>query len=416
LFYLLFAFYLVLFCWIIIRLKFFKESKLENRILISLFLIRILVGLINGYINLYYYPVSDTVGFQLAGIEEFHLLFRNPYEYFTNIFHSNHNSYGGFLETSNSYWNDTRSNIIIKMLSVFNIFSLTNFFINSLFYNFLIFFGTVGLYKTFIQVFPSYRIAVIICIFLLPSVIYFSSAIHRDGLIYLSISMILYHGYFMMRNKKYSLKGILIILFFLTLILLIRNFVFIILLPALISWLIAEKKPKYALIIFSLIYLIIGLLFFGSGFLPLSFNLPAHVSSRQIDFILIAKKGASAININPLYPNFRSFLNNLPQAFNHSFLRPYITEHLNFLYIPASLEIFFYEIVFLIFILYKKKNIVLSPIIYFSIFFTIAMFLVIGYTIPILGAIVRYRSIYFPFILIPIICYTDWIKFKKLFI
>ena len=77
-------------------------------------------------------------------------------------------------------------------------------------------------------------------------------------------------------------------------------------------------------------------------------------------------------------------------------MRPYLTEHLNFLYIPAGLEIFLYEILFLLLIFFRKKNIHISPLIYFSCFFSISMFLVIGYTIPIIGAIVRYRSIYFP--------------------
>jgi len=165
LFYLLFTFYLILFCWLITRIRFFKESKLGNRILITLFLIRVFVMLVNGYINLYYYPVSDAAGFHLQGIEEYHLLFQNPPEYFTNIFHSNHNDYGNFLESSNSFWNDTRSNLIVKMLSVFNIFSRMNFFINSLFYNFLIFFGTVALYRVFIKTFPAYKWVLVTCIF-----------------------------------------------------------------------------------------------------------------------------------------------------------------------------------------------------------------------------------------------------------
>jgi len=416
LFYLLFTFYLVFFCWLITRIRFIKESKLENRILITLFLIRVLAGLINGYINLYYYPVSDSVAFQMQGIDEYHLLFQNPMEYFTNIFHSNHNiGYGNFLESSDSYWNDTRSNLIVKLLSLFNIFSRTNFFINTLFFNFLIFFGAVSLYRVFIKEFPYNKVALIICIFLLPSVIYFSSCIHRDGLIFLCLSVAIYHLYFMMMNKKYSFKSISICLVYLALILLLRNFVFIILAPAIIAWIFSNRKPKYAFVIFSGIYLFISILFFCTAYLPQAFNLPAHVSSRQLDFIDIAKRGASTININPLYPNFKSFLKNIPQAVNHSLLRPYLTEHNNFLYIPSGLEIFFYEILFLLFVLFRKKDIIISPLIYFSVFFTFTMLLVIGYTIPIIGAIVRYRSIYLPFIIIPLACYTDWKKLKKIF-
>lgn len=415
-FYLLFTFYLVLFCWLITRIRFIKESKLENRILIVLFLIRVLAGLINGYISLYYYSVSDSGFFQLQGVEEYHLLLQHPLQYFTNIFHSNHNiGYGNFLESSNSYWNDTRSNLIVKLLSIFDIFSGTNFFINSLFYNFLVFLGTIGLYRVFIKEFPNEKLVLIGCIFLLPSTIYYSSSIHRDGLIYLCLSMVLYYLYFMLKNRKYSFKNIFICCIYLALILLLRNFVFITLLPALIAWIFAEYKPKYAFFIFSGIYLFISVLFFCSGYLPPTFNLPAHVSSRQLDFIEIAKGGSSAININPLYPNFRSFLNNIPQAINHSLMRPYLTEHNNFLYIPSALEVFFYEILFLLFIFFRKKNLVLTPLILFSLFFAITMLLVIGYTIPIIGAIVRYRSIYLPFLIIPFICNTDWKKLKEVF-
>jgi hypothetical protein len=415
LFYLLFTFYLIVFCWIITRLKFFRESKLKSYILITLFLIRVLVGLANAYINMYYFPVSDSISFQHSGILEYHLLFQNPTEYFTNIFLSNHNNYGGFLESSNSFWNDTRSNLIIKMLSIFDIFSRTNFFINTLFYNFLIFFGTVALFRVFVKIFPNYKLVLIICIFLLPSTIFFGSAIHRDGLIFLCLSMAIYYLFFMIKHKKYTVKNIFFVVLFLMFILLLRNFVFLLLAPALLAWIIAERKPKNALILFSEIYLFFAVLFFCSEFLPASFNLPAHVSSRQIDFIAISKRGASAININPLYPTFGSFLNNLPQALNHSFMRPYLTEHLNFFYIPSALEVFFYEILFLAFLFFRKKSMIMSPLIVFSMFLTITMFLSIGYTIPIIGAIVRYRSIYWPFILIPTVCYTDWEKFRKIF-
>ena len=363
---------------------------------------------------MHYYAYTDTTSFQIKGVAEYHLLLEHPAEYFINIFHSNHNnSYSGFLESSDSYWNDTRSNLLIKMLSIFNIFSGTNFFINSLFYNFFIFFGTIGLYKVFIQIFPSYKIVLIICIFLLPSVIYFSSAIHRDGLIYLSLSMTVYHLYFMIKANIFSLKKMLWILIFLSLILLLRNFVLITLLPALIAWIIAEKKPKQTPIIFIITYIIIIILFFSTEFLAPSYNLPAHVSSRQLAFIQLAKNGSSAIITDPLFPNVKSFFNNTPQALNHSLMRPYLTEHRTLLYIPASIEIFFYEIIFLLFIFFKKKNLQPVPLAFFNIFFSITMFLVIGYTIPIIGAIERYRSIYFPFLLIPLFCYTDWERVRK---
>ncbi|HSV11942.1 MAG TPA: hypothetical protein VLI68_14300, partial [Hanamia sp.] len=71
-------------------------------------------------------------------------------------------------------------------------------------------------------------------------------------------------------------------------------------------------------------------------------------------------------------------------------------------------------ILFLIFLFFRKKNISINPLIYFGIFFSLTMLLITGYTVPIIGAIVRYRSIYLIFLLIPVVCYTDWKRVGRL--
>ena len=422
-FYLLFIFYFFLFCWLISRLKFFSKSGLSSKILITLFLLRVIASLVSNYFNYYYYQLSDPLSFHNYGIEEYNLLFSNPRKYLTNIFiDTRSNNYSGFFGTSNSFWNDTRSNVIIKLLSIFDIFSGKNFFINCLFYNFLVFFGSVALFKVFIKIFKKSLFALIICIFLLPSALFFSSMLHRDGLILLSLSMVIYNLFFILNENKFSWKRLVVILFFLLMILALRNFVFITLIPALLAWIIAHYKPKIAFISFLSVYSFIAIVFFSSGFISEKTNLPKYVSERQNAFIEIAEESSSSININPLLPEFKSFVVNAPQALNHSLMRPYIWEMNNPLYIPFIVEIVLFEILFILFIFFRSKNANVHPLIYFCIFFSATMFLVIGYTIPIIGAIVRYRSIYFIFLVIPIVCYMDWkklilklsISFKKI--
>ena len=416
-FYLLFTAYLALFCWLITRIRFFRDTGLGNYIVIALFLARIVFAMVNAYLNTIYNPFTDVNSFHLQGIAEYNLLFHHTREYFVNIFHNTHSEgFGNFLESSDSFWNDTRSNLIVKMLSIFDIFSGKNFFIDSLFFNFLVFFGSVALYKVFIKVFHNEKQVLIVCLFLLPSATFFSSAVHRDGIIFLSLSLVIYQFYFMMKNRRYPWKSILITLFFLMVILLIRNFVFIILIPALLAWFIAKRRSKNAFAVFLIVHLTLAVLFFATAALPPAYNLPAHVSSRQSDFIKIGKGGTSTININQLQPNVWGFLKNAPQALNHSFMRPYLTELVNFFYVPAALEIFLSEIIFVLFIFFRKKNIHSPPLIYFCIFFSLTTFLVIGYTIPIIGAIARYRSIYYPLIMTPIACYTDWARLRGIFI
>jgi hypothetical protein len=413
--FLLFIFYCILFCWLITRIRFFKESGLSARILITLFLLRILVLIIGCCINQYYLPVSDSVILNGMGIKEFHLLFQNPHEYLINIFHTNSpNAYSRLLDDSHSFWNNLRTNLILKMLSIFNIFSFKSFLINTLFFNFLVFFGFVALYKVFIKIFPASFYQLIICIFLFPSALFFSSEIHRDGLILLSIGMVIYHLFFILNEHKFSWKKISIITLFLLLIFLLRNFVFITLIPPLISWILSKKFPKRAFICFVSVYVFSTIIFFCSGFISSRANLPQYVSSRQQSFIEIGKMGASTININPLYPNFKSFLMNAPQALDHALFRPYLSKIGSVQYLPFALEVFIIEILFLIFLFFRKKNISIDPLIYFGIFFSLTMLLITGYTVPIIGAIVRYRSIYLIFLLIPVVCYTDWKRVGRL--
>lgn len=411
--YLLFLVYCFIFCWLITRIRFFTESGLSNKILITLFIIRIFTLIVGCYFNLYYFPVSDSVAFHEMGIKEFHLLFQNPSEYFENIFHANSpESYSRLLDDSNSYWNNLRNNLLAKMLSVFDLLSFKSFLINTLFFNFLVFFGVVALYKVFIKLFPASSLQLIICIFLLPSALFFSAMIHRDGLILLSISMIIYHLYFMMNQHQFSWKKTGIVVLFLLLIFLLRNFVFICLIPALLSWLIAERFPKHAFISFFSVYVFTTVLFFYSGYISPRANLPQYVSSRQSSFIEIGKGGASTIDVKPLHPSFKGFVSNAPQALNHALMRPYITEAANFVYLPFAIEIFFIEILFILLLFFKRKKRTVNPLIYFCTFFSLTMLLITGYTVPIIGAIVRYRSIYLIFLMLPVLGYLDWDKIK----
>ena len=409
--YLFFIIYLVLFCWLLTKIKFIKDTGLGNRLIILLFLVRIIAGAINGYINLYHYPDTDAAAFHHDGLIEYDLLIHHTKEFFTNIFTYHHQN-SGLLDISDSFWNNLRSDLIIKLLAFFNIFSRGNFFINTIFFNFLIFFGSVSFYRIFIRLFPNKKIWLILILFTLPSLIYFTSGIHKDGLVFLGLGIICYNLFFLI-NKDFSTPKFLWLLLGIAILFLFRNFVLLTLVPALTSWIIAEKTKRFKLQTFIICYLFFIVLFFGAGYIHPSLDLPQYVSTRQIAFVQIAKGGQSAININPLFPGFRSFLNNAPQALNHTLMRPYLAEKPDLLYLPPEIEIFIYQVLFFIFLLFRSSDKTVDAFIYFCIFFSLSMFLMIGYTIPILGAIVRYRSIYLPLLITPILCYTDWGKVNR---
>lgn len=410
----LFAAYLIFFCWLVSKIKFFKNSGLDRRIIIGLFLLKVSAGALYGYISSHFSIISDNWAFHNDGVLEFRLLLSDPQAYVTNIFKNNYNEgLSRVLDAENSFWNDLRSNLIAKLLSVFNIFSNCNYYINNIFFNFLIFFGVFSIYHVFHKIFPTRKLLLIIPVFLLPSFLYYTSGIHRDGLILLGIGLSVYGLFFAIRVDRFSISRMVLILLGLGIIFLFRNFVFVPFLPAILAWIFAEKFRKYALQTFTIIYLIFIILFFNVGRIHPRLDLPKYVSDRQLQFVALSG-GSTAVPVNPLFPNFRSFMNNAPQAFNHSLMRPYITETPKLIQLPVSIEILLYEIIFLVFLFFRRRQNT-DPFIFFSIFFALSMLLIIGYTVPIFGAIARYRSVYFPFLLTPLICMIEWKKISEQF-
>lgn len=242
--YFLFFIYLFLLCWLLTKIKFIQHTNLGSRTIIILFLLRVLAGLANGWMNLYHFSISDSVGLHVKGIAEYHFMFSNPKEYLLDIFINNSkDTYGAIFDITDSYWNNLKSNIIIKLLSLFNILSNCSYFINTLFYNFLVFFGSVSLYRIFSQIFVERKNTLLITIFLLPSFLFFTSGIHREGLIFLAIAFVCFNMSCILKEGV-SIKRILYIFFNLLLIFSLRNFVFITMVPALTAWVIAEKNKS----------------------------------------------------------------------------------------------------------------------------------------------------------------------------
>ena len=313
-----------------------------------------------------------------------------------------------------SYWNDLTGNIIIKLVSIFNILSRGDYYINSLFFNFIIFFGHVTFYKLFIKIYPHKKTGVIIGCFLLPSTIYFSSGIHKDGLVFLMLSILIYFVYQWQQQNKITIKRLLLICVCLLFLFLLRPFIFIALVPALAAWVIAVKTKCRVLWTFTGVYLITGFLFFNIGSVLNKIKPMEIIIAKQTEYLQL-QKSDTEIKLTPLQPNFKSFATNAPQALNHLLLRPYVWELPVKSLLPLNIELAFYQILFLLFLFFRKRDAESANRLFycFIVFFTLTIFLLIGYIVPNLGSIVRYRSIYLPLLITPLLCLVDWNKLIK---
>lgn len=414
--YLLFAGYLILFSWIVTLTGFFKKAGLRPAQLVILFLIKIIAGIIYGWIGIYYGQYAymfDTWGFHYAGLEETRLLFDHPKEYFSNLFYSGYeNKYGGFLDPQKSWWNDLKGNMFIKLISVFNIFSLGNYYINVIFYSFISLLGPVAIYRTMLDVFPGNKWQIVLATFFIPSFLYWTSGIHKDGLVFMAISLLIFHFYFGFKRKSFTTGSKLIILLSLMVILIFRNYILIILLPALLAWYIANRQPHRVMRVFLTVYLVSSILFFTTRYLSPALDLPQAVVNRQKAFLQL--QGNSSIQVSVLEPTLSSFLFHFPKALTTATLRPHPGDVKHLLSLAAAGETVLLLLLFLCFIFWRIKLPRANALLWFCVFFSFSFLLTIGYTVNFIGAIVRYRSIILPLVFVPMVCLTDWKKIFKL--
>ena len=414
--YLLFVAWLVLISWLVTKTKFFKNSGLSEPQLIIIFLLKVMAGIFYGWIGIYYGNLAqmvDTWSFHYNSIQEYHLLYNNPHEYFVNIFRDPYE--GGILKffgTNDSYWNDLKSNALIKILSVFDILSFGHYYVNVIFYSFISMFGPVALYRVMIHVYPNKRIPVLLATFLVPSFLYWTSGIHKDGLIFTGIALVIYGIYFGHLEKKFNLKRILLILSGLLMILVFRNFLIVIIVPALIAWILANRWPRYGLSIFGAVYILFIVFFFTARYINPKFDFPQAVVTKQHEFMQLI--GGSAVPMKKLQPTAESFLKNIPQAITLSSIRPYPSDVNHILSLAAAVEIDLLLLMFVLFLFFKSDKVRSRNFIYFCIFFSFSVLITIGYTINFLGAVVRYRSIIIPLLIVPVAAQINWAKLSGL--
>ena len=313
---------------------------------------------------------------------------------------------GIFFSSENSWWNDLKSNMFIKFLSLINIFSFGNYYVNVIFYAFITMIGPVATYRVFSDVFPGKKVQVLLATFLIPSFMYWTSGIHKDGLVFMAISLVIYHLYFSLKENRFRISRIFPLLIAFIIILSFRNFLLVILVPSLMAWILSYKFPKKVALIFLSVYFISGLLFFTLRYISPGLDFPQAVVEKQKAFKTL--QGNSGIDFPDIKPTIGSFVINTPQALSSTTLRPHPGDVKHILSMAAASETAFLLLLFLLFLFWRTNGITSPAFIWFCIFFSFSLLLLIGFTVNFLGAIVRYRSIVLPFLLVPVISLINW--------
>ncbi|MEO8117073.1 MAG: hypothetical protein ABI653_05435 [Bacteroidota bacterium] len=394
-------FYCIFFTWLVIYTKFFVASGLGKWFLAGLFIIKLLAAFAYG---IYFsqpaaLATSDSWNYFQLSKGETDWLLQDPLAFIKDIFTSGYHHSSNLFLQGNSYWNDLKSNVIIKLMAICNLFTFKNYYANAVLLNYIYFFGPMAVYRVFSPTIQK-NIPAAIAVFCIPSFLFWCSGAHKDGLIFTCIGLIIYFFYTQLKNRKIYYVHAIYMLILLIIIFALRNFLAFLLLPALLVWVLSDFYPKKKWLIIFAIYGTGIVLFFVTGFLKEANNFPEYIVKKQTEFKVLG--GGSQIDLPALQPNALSYVKFLPYAIDVSFLRPHFSEGKNVAAIFSTIELcVLWLIVILALFRWRKNPAFNSSFFVFCCCFSISVLLLCGFTVTLSGAITRYRSIVLPLIITP---------------
>lgn len=396
---LLFCFYLLLCTGLLCRLPLARKSGIPLLHLAGYYWLKVACGVFYGYYFQKWERGGDTWSYHRDGLAETAMLRRDPLAFISSFSDPGTAAgYGGFFSTRNSWWNNLDANTIPKLLGICNLFSGSNYYVNVVLVNALLVVGPVLLYRVARNLLPRVPAYLLYAPLLLPSFLFWTSGIHKEGFLVIALALILYSVWKWENTCKPSIQSFGAFAVGFLVVIALRNFLLLPLGAALLAWGITVRFRLKPLIGFGATLSVLALLFFLIPHLAPALNFPELLSERQAAFL--KKQGDSRIEMEVLQPTAAAYLRRLPQALAIGLFRPFPTDSYNWSTALAALESLLLLAATLWSAIRLRKQVPQTPLLWLMAVLALLVILVIGYTIPFLGAVVRYRSVVLPLYLI----------------
>lgn len=397
--------YTALIIFILSRWKKVHETGLAFSLITGVFILRLITGTAFKIYTERTMQGGDLHRNNELGWVEYRFLMESPWAWFREFFTNYRWHFGNFFASRDSFWNDIGDNVLMKLLAIFNIFTRGNYHVNNLLMQAIALAGCVLFFLSFKKMYKAGTASLFTGAFLLPSMLLFTSGVHKETLMFFLLGVFIY-ALTAIRFKGITSSRVIGALVSFLLMALIRNFLGLLLVAALVPYFISVYKNIKPARIFTIWYgaailFVAALQAFHPSIKPVSV-----LAAKQMDYFLWADSANTAIRTDTLQHTNTSALRILPEAIKHGFAEPNFIEQNKMPLLPFSIEWSSYMLLFCLalFMAFKNSNpIIKDPFFWLSLCFAFSLFLIIGFTINNLGSIVRYRSTLLPLLITPLL-------------
>lgn len=403
---LLFIVYTLIIISLLKTLPFFKSSDIGFKWLSVIFILKLIAGFVYLYIHQKYYVNADALAYVDRGSILHSYFYQNKALFFKLCFGPN-----GFPASPDlkiyvkplSFWTDTSAYTLVRINALISFVGFGNYYLHLIFWQFFGISGLTALYKAFIPFFKHKKCELLVGVFLMPSVLFWHAGIHKEAICICGIG---FFTLFIVRwfQRKINFPILLITLINLLLLALIRLYLLAIILPTALAFYFSLKYKK-AFMPYLIVYALSAAILSIASLIKPSLN-PVNEFIATQKYFEIVGAGNAEIKIPILEPSVWSLIKNSPQAFLSTLLKPSLlnvsTNNMLMKLFAGGETLLISLLIILSFFKGKWRLHYKNPIVVYVLCLVIFYYVLLGLTIPNLGALFRYKSMVLP-LLMPVL-------------
>ncbi len=394
-----------------IKNRHIKEQPYYKYFKIGMF-VKIIAGLIFASIYLFYYGGGDTV-YYFLGSESIVKMLGKDFPTFFKLLTGNNSAevFSMFDRTTGwpLYFRDPNSFAVCRFNVPFYLMGFGSYLGNTVIMNLILYMGIWRFYKMLVRIYPNNEKWLAIAVFFIPSIVFWSSGILKDGWTLVAILFMFTNLYYIFIVKEKVWKNIFWLLLWSYIVFSIRPYIFYVTIGSGLIWVgFSYVKAIKSTFLRTIAMPFIIMVTWGIGVAILAqtstlassrySSINAMLETAQIiqDDLRKEYYGGNRFDIGAFEPTVKGVMSKFPVAVTAGLFRPFLWESNNVLMLISGIESL--ALMLLIFYLLIKTKIigffraVFSDSLMVSLFiFAITFAFFVGLTTANFGALVRYR-------------------------
>jgi hypothetical protein len=319
----------------------------------------------------------------------------NDAPYFDAHYYTVMNNWYRAFETG--FYNDAHT--MIRYNAVLGLLSFGHFPVHLVLSAGVAIWGSVLLYMAMLRLAPHGGAFLLIAVFLVPTLVLWPSGPLKENLLVAGMGAFLWG--LVPGGKPAAAQRAAALFVGVTLMLLVKSYVLLCLLPGAMGWALSHGRQQNAWSWHAMTHgvLLIALLVLGQS--P-NLNAPELLARQQQDFVNMARsvQAGSLVELPRLDGTWHALLLNAPHALYMSFLSPVAMFGHGPLGTLASVEGIAVWVLAIFVVIHLPKGRVDVALLLWCLSFLLLLGLLIGWTTPVVGALVRYRLPLLPFLVL----------------